>query len=590
MVKNIQKSDKRKAKVEQKIEQGKALVKQTKSELTGFGLCEFVPKRTWVVGESYVHPEWYLRQEARKGTKERVRPWQTTGALQHWRAKDQNAELMKKTSSDLGFEDLNDEKLDDVKQFDFDAAERELLKSKERRKTKQSEKDPYLQFHTAFVNGPPTEDPHCYYKRPKMVNPQAKPDSDTENPDEVLGFRESVPVTLKAVMVDGKSAAFLACSFNGKADRTSSDIFAMFQVALADSKTLLPHGAFRIVPPKGVKWTVIYDKNLPRNTGTAERKRPGKTTKAKKIKTGIKKPAMADQPQSEAPEVPPKAVGRPLMAVGRPLKAVGRPLKAVGSKTKLVSPSRENTVYRNISFGDPSEPLSMSEDLLALTELPPGDRNFIVSEIQTNEATNAREAREVQHWSALSRSLWRRKRERRLDSETDGRQVSHGFLRQISSKNLARRTAAAAANSSATEKPVPSTAFQSLSRAQIAVKVTKDRDRKRVKKTHQNKEELLSDCTNDKVSLCRDYIQDFSAKVDHLGLFNVEKLRKDFADRQSVSFRGLKVQGRAKRRGSEMKTADVASHGTDTPSPTMPEGCELESLFLSSRVPNSRVP
>ena len=37
--------------------------------------------------------------------------------MKKWRAKDQQLELARKTSSELGFEDLDDEKLDDPKQL-----------------------------------------------------------------------------------------------------------------------------------------------------------------------------------------------------------------------------------------------------------------------------------------------------------------------------------------------------------------------------------------------------------------------------------------------------------------------------------------
>lgn len=84
------------------------------SETTGFGLCEFLPKRTWIIGDSYVHPNWYLRRKRVRSKK----PWQMTGLNEKWRAKKLFKDLEAKTSRELGLDDMHTKKITELKQFD----------------------------------------------------------------------------------------------------------------------------------------------------------------------------------------------------------------------------------------------------------------------------------------------------------------------------------------------------------------------------------------------------------------------------------------------------------------------------------------
>ncbi|GAU88004.1 hypothetical protein RvY_00777 [Ramazzottius varieornatus] len=338
------------------------------SELFGASLCEFVPKLTWVMDESYVHSKWYLkREEARKS---RTRPWQASGLAQRWRENGQFSELEKKTSEDLGFDELDDEKLDDPHLFDFDAIEAERAAKKKQKAVKKVTIDAYALYHMP-IERPSTSkeepDSRFHYERP--VRPSNKEPSEVSLPP--------IPVTLKAIVVDGDPAAFAACSFTGRTQRTSTEVFDQFQKCLTSCQTLLPNGPFRILPPKGISANAIYQKQA----------------SVKKGKGGKKKKSKGGRDKARKQATPPNAE----------------------EHQKINSPVQIGSPDQYVSFGDPSAPLAFADDLLQLASKSPVERETALKCLQHQEATNLREQQTMQLWrKCTTEEMWKRKRQRKV--------------------------------------------------------------------------------------------------------------------------------------------------------------------------------
>ena len=172
-------------------------------------------------------------------------------------------------------------------------------------------------------------------------------------------------------MVDGEPAAFAACSFTGRTQRTSKEVFDQFQKCLTNCQTLLPNGPFRILPPKGINVNAIYQKKIKSKRDKAKRRKKSKAGDNKKGK------------------------------------------QSVGNATEKNSTEHKADQY--VSFGDPSEPLAFADDLLELSGKAPTERDRGLKCLQLQETTNLRERNTIGLFrKCTTQEMWKRKRQRKV--------------------------------------------------------------------------------------------------------------------------------------------------------------------------------
>ncbi|XP_055355448.1 uncharacterized protein LOC129600850 [Paramacrobiotus metropolitanus] len=341
----------------------------TTSSSTDFGLCELLPKRTWIVGDSFVHPNWYVR---RKKTRTQ-RPWQALGMRESWRATDIMDDLEARTNVELGLGDVEKRRFVNVKEFDDPS----LFKFDATNEVNEVLTDPVYDYNTfhAPVHGKSTiGEARKAYKRPKYI------DLDTN-----LNASKSAaqPVTVKALMLDGQVAAFVTCPASPKCSQTSDTVFKLLEETLAKCNTLLPKDDFTVIPPKGKDTSKIHgpDEKVTKkaNSKKAAIKRRKKGTKKKKL---VKKEKLVERSLSEEKRA---------------------------QRQALLKEETPDQVW----FGSPGTPLELANDFLGLRELKGEERRAAAKQLMFKEA-GPDEVFKAKRWRCLAKKHWRFKRERNI--------------------------------------------------------------------------------------------------------------------------------------------------------------------------------